>query len=168
MSLRPDLNRWPLPYQGSALPTELHRHERAGDENRTHVTSLEGWCSAIELHPQKCGERRIRTSVGVRRQIYSLLPLTARPSPLRFSIHRTAILTMQVAVAQISNLLLFFIILSLRADGGIWTHDLLITNQLLYQLSYIGKKYFKLPSVFLTICNIFSVSSTNNVHSYPV
>lgn len=34
-----------------------------------------------ELHPHFCGERRIRTSVGVRRQIYSLLPLTARPSP---------------------------------------------------------------------------------------
>ena len=26
---------------------------RAGDGNRTHVSSLEGWCSTIELHPQK-------------------------------------------------------------------------------------------------------------------
>ena len=25
---------------------------RAGDGNRTHVSSLEGWCSTIELHPQ--------------------------------------------------------------------------------------------------------------------
>lgn len=25
---------------------------KAGDENRTHVSSLEGWCSTIELHPQ--------------------------------------------------------------------------------------------------------------------
>ncbi len=24
----------------------------AGDGNRTHVTSLEGWSSTIELHPQ--------------------------------------------------------------------------------------------------------------------
>ena len=24
----------------------------AGDGNRTHVSSLEGWCSTIELHPQ--------------------------------------------------------------------------------------------------------------------
>ena len=24
----------------------------AGDGNRTHVSSLEGWCSAIELHPR--------------------------------------------------------------------------------------------------------------------
>ena len=29
--------------------------KRAGDGNRTHVSSLEGWCSTIELHPQmKC------------------------------------------------------------------------------------------------------------------
>ena len=26
--------------------------KRAGDGNRTHVTSLEGWSSTIELHPQ--------------------------------------------------------------------------------------------------------------------
>ena len=25
--------------------------KRAGDGNRTHVTSLEGWSSTIELHP---------------------------------------------------------------------------------------------------------------------
>ena len=24
---------------------------KAGDGNRTHVSSLEGWCSTIELHP---------------------------------------------------------------------------------------------------------------------
>ena len=27
----------------------------AGDGNRTHVSSLEGWCSTIELHPQMMG-----------------------------------------------------------------------------------------------------------------
>ena len=26
---------------------------KAGDGNRTHVSSLEGWCSTIELHPQR-------------------------------------------------------------------------------------------------------------------
>ena len=26
--------------------------QRAGDGNRTHVSSLEGWCSTIELHPR--------------------------------------------------------------------------------------------------------------------
>ena len=49
------------------------------------MASLEGWSSTIELHPLKkqsiCGGgSRIRTCVDVRRQIYSLLPLTARPS----------------------------------------------------------------------------------------
>ena len=33
-------------------PTELLA-QRAGDGNRTHVSSLEGWCSTIELHPHK-------------------------------------------------------------------------------------------------------------------
>ena len=28
----------------------------AGDGNRTRVSSLEGWCSTIELHPQLCYE----------------------------------------------------------------------------------------------------------------
>ena len=28
-------------------------NQKAGDGNRTHVSSLEGWCSTIELHPQK-------------------------------------------------------------------------------------------------------------------
>ena len=32
---------WPLRYPCT----------RAGDGNRTHVSSLEGWCSTIELHP---------------------------------------------------------------------------------------------------------------------
>ena len=27
---------------------------KAGDGNRTHVSSLEGWCSTIELHPHIC------------------------------------------------------------------------------------------------------------------
>src|SRR6516165_12623550 len=94
----------------------------AGDGNRTHVASLEGGSSTIELHPllaatdadplpypalRYCsafalawslsfrthlrslprfrsagGGGRIRTYEDVRRQIYSLLPLTAR-QPLR-------------------------------------------------------------------------------------
>ena len=59
------------------------------------------------------GEGRIRTSEGVRRQIYSLIPLATRePLPVCF---RTI------------------------ADGRNRTDDLLITSQLLYQLSYIGR-----------------------------
>ena len=33
-------------YANTVLCTE------AGDGNRTHVSSLEGWCSTIELHPR--------------------------------------------------------------------------------------------------------------------
>ena len=35
--------------------------KRAGDGNRTHVSSLEGWCSTIELHPHINRGDRIRT-----------------------------------------------------------------------------------------------------------
>ena len=35
-------------------PAELLAHIGAGDGNRTHTTSLEGWDSTIELHPHGC------------------------------------------------------------------------------------------------------------------
>ena len=38
-----------------------HYRIRAGDGNRTHVSSLEGWCSTIELHPHINRGDRIRT-----------------------------------------------------------------------------------------------------------
>ncbi len=63
------------------------------------------------------GGRRIRTSVGVRRQIYSLLPLAARAS-LHLNVKRA---------------------LPHGVDGAgdrTRTRNLLITNQLLYQLSH--------------------------------
>ena len=72
----------------------------AGDGNRTHVTSLEGWGSTIELHPPKAqkletyylkqaafnqppftgngGGGWIRTNVGVRQRVYSPSPLATR------------------------------------------------------------------------------------------
>ena len=30
----------------------LPQIKKAGDGNRTHISSLEGWCSTTELHPQ--------------------------------------------------------------------------------------------------------------------
>ena len=45
----------------SILLSYEHTHSKlalmckAGDGNRTHVSSLEGWCSTIELHPHKVG-----------------------------------------------------------------------------------------------------------------
>ena len=62
---------------------------RAGDGNRTHTTSLEGWSSTIELHPQRLSGRqpgwiqfgsggsRIRTCEGIatRFTVWPLWPL---------------------------------------------------------------------------------------------
>ena len=67
--------------------------------------SLEGWCSTNWATPAiYCGPRWIWTTVDLRQQIYSLPPLTTRPSTQIF----------------------------LRAIGGIRTPDPLITNQLLW------------------------------------
>ena len=44
------------PFKGSPLISG-----KAGDGNRTHVSSLEGWCSTIELHPHINRGDRIRT-----------------------------------------------------------------------------------------------------------
>ena len=49
-SARRDSNPRPRPWQGRAPPTEPLA-QRAGDGNRTHISSLEGWCSTTELHP---------------------------------------------------------------------------------------------------------------------
>ena len=38
---------------------------KAGDGNRTHVSSLEGWCSTIELHPQFAETVKVVYSIGV-------------------------------------------------------------------------------------------------------
>ena len=42
----------PLLRRQLLYPTELQAHIGAGDGNRTHAASLEGWNSTIELHPQ--------------------------------------------------------------------------------------------------------------------
>ena len=57
-----DLNPGPPPYQGGALPLSYssggderrakQRAPGAGEGNRTLTTSLEGWSSTFELHPQ--------------------------------------------------------------------------------------------------------------------
>jgi hypothetical protein len=60
------------------------------------------------------GQGWVRTTVGVSQWIYSPSPLAAR-APTQF-VH--------------------------GADGGTQTPDQLITNQLLYQLSYIGKLFY--------------------------
>ena len=73
-----------------------------------------------KTRPYIHGGGRIRTFVGVSRQIYSLLPLATR-APHRFSLF-----------ADLSFVG--------RADGENRTPNLLITNQLLCQLSYVSNK----------------------------
>ena len=41
-----------LSYRRRLLCAEVPIFVGAGDGNRTHATSLEGWCSTIELHPR--------------------------------------------------------------------------------------------------------------------
>ena len=62
----------------------LTQKSGAGDGNRTHIISLEGWSSTTELHPQilthiliwwRGEDSNLRR---MNRQIYSLIPLAAR------------------------------------------------------------------------------------------
>ena len=43
--------------QAGGVPFDLRLRVGAGDGNRTRMTSLEGWGSAIELHPRAVGVR---------------------------------------------------------------------------------------------------------------
>ncbi len=43
------------PMAHSSSTFQVTCSKKAGDGNRTHVSSLEGWCSTIELHPHKLG-----------------------------------------------------------------------------------------------------------------
>ena len=51
----------PLLRRQLLYPAELQAHVGAGDGNRTHATSLEGWNSTIELHPHSGAVDEIRT-----------------------------------------------------------------------------------------------------------
>ena len=109
---RRDSNPRHQAWKASALPTELlpHNFELRTADNRIHK----------KIQPSNNGGGRIRTFVGVSRQIYSLLPLATR-APHRFSLF-----------AEYSFVG--------RADGENRTPNLLITNQLLCQLSYVSNK----------------------------
>ncbi len=88
-SYQPDLNWRPRPYQGRALPTELWQRKKngAGDGIRTRDIQL-GRLTLYQLsYSRNTGAGgRIRTFEGLRRQIYSLLPLAAR-APLHKKNH---------------------------------------------------------------------------------
>ena len=50
-----------LSYYRTAIKGEGKTINGAGDGNRTHVASLEGWNSTIELHPHSGAVDEIRT-----------------------------------------------------------------------------------------------------------
>src|SRR4051794_2299260 len=82
----------------------------------------------LSLQPPTDGGGRIRTFVGVSRQIYSLLPLAAwvpHPCPARCDLTPCCV-TVDEAVHPT------------RADGENRTRNRLITNQVLCQLSYVS------------------------------
>ena len=99
---RPGSNWPPIAWKAIALPNELLPHDRSTSNLKELVIAFDTITS--------CGQSRVRTYVLVREQIYSLSPLTTRPSARK----------------------------PFRAGNGTRTRDLLITNQLLYQLSYSG------------------------------
>ena len=62
----------------------IPKQNGAGDGNRTHIISLEGWSSTTELHPQisthiyKWWRGEDSNLRRLSRQIYSLIPLATR------------------------------------------------------------------------------------------
>ena len=78
MSGRRGSNSPPIAWKAIALPNELlpqFSAPLAGKNKRTYDPSFLSPDSKLA-----CGQRRIRTSVLVREQIYSLSPLATRPS----------------------------------------------------------------------------------------
>jgi hypothetical protein len=110
--------RGPHPYQGCALPTELHGQikERAMRFELTTAT-LEGWSSTIELCPPLLW-------AGVVSNHRRPKPMDLQSIPFSHS-----------GTYPFSG-----------ADGGTQTPDRSITSRMLYQLSYIGSKFCRKKS----------------------
>ena len=103
---RRDSNPRPSAWKADALPLSYSRGKPRLISQRTHG-----------------GGRRIRNSEGVRRQIYSLLPLAARAS---LQPKRKWPLARRTAMKR-------------GAGEGTRTPNHLITNEMLYQLSYASR-----------------------------
>ena len=63
------------------LSLKAYGFKKAGDGNRTHVSSLEGWCSTIELHPRiNCSFRfilyqnRSQSLMALRKRVMGIEP----------------------------------------------------------------------------------------------
>ena len=56
--------------------------KKAGDGNRTHVSSLEGWCSTIELHPHVTDNMKFECPVSESNQRHKDFQSFALPTEL--------------------------------------------------------------------------------------
>ncbi len=77
----------------SSLPrkcstAELRRPMSGRRDSNPQPTAWKAATLPIELLPQFCGEDRIRTCEGTSRWIYSPLPLTTQPPPLKQGLMR--------------------------------------------------------------------------------
>ena len=145
-SYRPDLNRWPHPYQGCALPAEL-----------LQLLPLLKHVAVFRFPPCyfQSGRRGSNPPPIAWKAIAlpnELLPLLCRfvgesgLEPLNSEEDRfTVCCNCRYATPPIP-----IISCEIRADEGTRTPDRLITNQLLYQLSYIGFSAFQ-TTLFLIL-----------------
>jgi hypothetical protein len=159
MSGRPGSNWPPEAWKATALPNELLplmnlqicRYANVQIIKRTTIQILQIGTFAY-MHIEFCGQSRFRTYVLVREQIYSLSPLTTRPSaqniPIKkkvqktvrkfFKEPKTGVEPATFPTYESGCTIQLPKFNCLRAENWSRTSDLLITNQLLYQLSYFG------------------------------
>ena len=126
----PGLNWWPYPYQGYALPTELHQH-------RNQIIKM---VAGAGLEPTTFGlwARRATNCSTPRWKLIKKVVERVGFEPTK----RNAA-DLQSAPFSHSGTSPF------GAGNRTWTHNLLITSQLLYQLSY--------ASIITTRCILSSV-----------
>ncbi len=82
MSGRRDSNPRPTAWKAVALPAELLPHYKIWYKQYQLAVFIKYWLPTVNycIVTKKSGQSRVRTYVLVREQIYSLSPLTARPS----------------------------------------------------------------------------------------
>ena len=136
MSQWRELNPWPLPYQGSALPLSyIGSSIKKERETRFELAtlSLEGWCSTNWATPAKWTTNVIHKNKSLKKQRKFIVqrywlkvgragfePTKAKPSDLQSDLVDRLSISPKILLCK-----------ELKADGGTRTHDLLITNQLL-------------------------------------
>ena len=167
----------------------MGRQIEAGEGNRTLVFSLEGCCSTIELHPRGAAEAANLkfeisgfkfTQWGLQdlnlcrhsQRIYSPPPLTTRANPHSISdvvlvFPTNPVRSLLVSLGSESQIY-FALNRQKRASGGIRTHDRLITNQLLCQLSYASDDDFSLHRLPSAPAKVNVVSLWKIRKSFPI